>query len=104
MSKVVAESGKLSTPILLFNSKPGTGISAARDSPKRRVMADVYLAGIRTQTAMLAVNKSVEYLAEVWERSYKGETHAVCKGVVYRIESVLPAQSNLKIKLALKRK
>ena len=104
MGKAVAESGKLSKPIYLFNSKPGTGISMSQDSPKRRVRADVYLAGVRTQTSMLAVNKSVEYLAEVWERSYRGESHAEYNGVTYKIESVLPAQSNLKIKLALKRK
>lgn len=104
MSKINAESGKLSKPLFLFNSKPGTGISQSQDTSKRRVWADVYLAGIRTQTSMLAVNKSVEYLAEVWERSYRGETHAEYKGVTYKIESVLPAAYPLKVKLALRRK
>lgn len=104
MDKVITESGKLSEPLYLFNSRPGTGISQSQDSSKRLVWADVYLAGIKTQTSMLSVNKSVEYLAEVWELSYKGETHAEYKGVSYKIEAVLPASSSLKVKLALRRK
>lgn len=104
MNKVITESGKLSKPLYLFNCTPGTGISQSQDSPKRLVWADIYLAGIRTQTSMLAVNKSIEYLAEVWEQSYNGETHAEYKGVTYKIETVLPAQSPDKVKLALKRK
>lgn len=104
MDKVITESGKLSKPLYLFNSAPGTGISRSHDSPKRLVWADVYLAGIKTQTSMLAVNKSVEYLAEVWEQSYNGETHAEFKGVSYKIETVLPAKSSDKVKLVLTRK
>ena len=104
MSRLNAESGKLSKPLFLINSSPGPGISMSQDTPKRKVWANVYLAGIRTQTSMLAVNKSVEYLAEVWERSYKGESHAEYNGIKYKIESVLPAESPLMVKLALRRK
>ena len=104
MDKLNAESGKLSEPLYLFTSTPAPGVSKSQDTPKRLVWADIYLAGIRTQVSMLSVNKSVEFLAEVWKRSYKGESHAEYKGVRYKIESVLPAQSDLKVKLVLRRK
>lgn len=104
MSELISGTGKMSTPIKLFNSKPGRGISQSQDTPKRTVWADLYLAGIKTQTSMLAVNKSAEYVAEIWKKSYQNESHAVIDGVTYKVESVLPAKDKLRIKLLLARK
>ena len=104
MSELISGTGKMTTPLELFTIIPGKGVSQSHETPKRMVKADVYLAGIKTQTSMLAVNKSVEYIAEMWKLSYKNESHAVFEGVTFKVSSVLPGKDKFRIKLLLTRK
>lgn len=95
--------GKMRNRLILFNITPGRGNTPSVESGMRPVWADVNMVGVVTQYNAQSAGKKVELSAVMWAKSYQNETHAEYNGIKYKVDSVGPAENDMKIKLILTR-
>lgn len=81
----------------------GYGTAGAQVTESCTVWASVTDMGVTTKYAAEAAGKQAELQAVMWRNEFKGYTHAVIDGTVYKINSTGRAENDLHIKLILAR-
>lgn len=81
----------------------GYGTAGTQVTDTGTVWASVTDMGVTTKYAAEAAGKRAELQAVMWRSEFKGYTHAVISGTVYKISSTGRAENDLHIKLILAR-